>query len=291
MSPRRKESSDPLVLAWPTQLIFSAVTFAVTFVSILLLSEHIKAPDHGSAPVPPSAPSSAQAQVIAARAVPNPDSLPQATTYATISDAPTDVHQQDIPAGTVVHPLDRLPVFAEPGGPAIAVLPPQEISSDTWVPVVAAENGWVQVLLPSRPNGSTGWMSTQDNHLDTATTPYRVEVDRDAFRLHLFRDGHEIGTWTVGVGKPSAPTPTGRTFVMASIQDSRQTYSPVILPLGIHSTSHETFGGGPGTTGIHTWPTANVFGAQSSDGCIRIPADALHVLATTLPLGTPVLIH
>ncbi|WP_329060446.1 L,D-transpeptidase [Amycolatopsis sp. NBC_01480] len=259
--------------------------------SVLLLSEHIEARDDSSAAVTPTAPSNAQAQIIAARTVPNLGALPEATTYATTPGAPTDVNVQEIPAGTVVHPRDRVPVFAAPGGPAIAALPPQEISSDTWVPVIAAERGWVQVLLPSRPNGSTGWLSTQDNSLDTAHTPFRIEVDRATFRLHLFRDGNEIGTWTVGVGKSSAPTPAGRTFVMASIQDSHQTYSPVILPLGIHSTSHETFGGGPGTTGIHTWPAANVFGTPSSDGCIRVPADALRVLATTVPLGTPVFIR
>jgi lipoprotein-anchoring transpeptidase ErfK/SrfK len=291
MSRHRNEFRDPLALAWPTKIIISAVSFAVAFVTTLLLANHGDDLEDNSQAVAVPVPSITPVPVVAARSVPNLDALPQATTYATTPEAPADVNLQEIPAGTVVHPRARIPAFTEPGGPAFAVLPPQEISSDTWVPVIATESGWVQVLLPSRPNGSTGWLSTQDNGLDIAQTPFRIEVDRADFRLHLFRDGQEVGAWTVGVGKSSAPTPTGRTFVMASIQDSRQTYSPVILPLGIHSTSHETFGGGPGTTGIHTWPTANVFGTQSSDGCIRIPADALHVLATTVPLGTVVLIH
>ncbi|MEW2507648.1 L,D-transpeptidase [Amycolatopsis sp. NPDC047767] len=232
-----------------------------------------------------------QAVTVAPRAVPNFDSLPAATTFTTLTDAPADIDQQAVPSGTVVHPLESVPVYSEPGGQAIAVLPAQEIASDTWVPVVAQESGWVQVLLPSRPNSSTGWLSTQDQTLETAQTPYRIEVDRARFQLHLYRDDRQIGSWEVGVGKSATPTPAGRTFVMASVQDSRQTYSPVILPLGIHSNSYDTFGGGPGTTAIHTWPSSAVFGKQASDGCIRIPTDALHVLVTTVPLGTPVLIR
>lgn len=228
---------------------------------------------------------------VAPQPVAHPEALPEATTYTTIGDAPTDVNDADSPDGTVVHPQRPVPVYRAPGAPPFAALPTMEISSETWVPVVARENGWIQVLLPSRPNGSVGWLSTQDSSLTTARTPYRIDVNRAAFRLDLVRDGTTIATWTVGVGKDSAPTPPGRTFVMASLTDAKQTYSPVILPLGIHSTSHETFGGGPGTTGVHTWPDPHVFGTRSSDGCIRVPGDALHRLATEVPLGTPVLIH
>lgn len=238
-----------------------------------------------------SEPDTRTAPMIVPRAVAHLDSLPQATTYATLAGAPTDVNEADAPDGTVVHPQWPVPLYRAPGGVPFAVLPVREISSDTWVPVVARENGWVQVLLPSRPNGSVGWLSTQDTALTTSHTPFRIDVDRTAFRLTLTRDTTPIGTWTVGIGKESAPTPPGRTFVMASLTDPKQAYSPVILPLGIHSTSHETFGGGPGTTGIHTWPDPHVLGTRSSDGCIRVPADALQRLTTEVPLGTPVLIH
>ncbi|WP_432854911.1 L,D-transpeptidase [Amycolatopsis sp. CA-161197] len=264
----------------------SAVLFIGSFTVVFVYFEHHPVPISAAAPQ-----ATAQAPVAAAQAVPDLDALPDSTTYAKIPAAPPDGNQQAQPSGLVAHPRSRIPVFAAPGGPAIAALPTHEVSSDTWVPVVGQQAGWLQVLLPSRPNGSTGWLSTQDSQVDTATSPFLIEVDRSTFRLNLYDNGHQTASWTVGVGKPSAPTPSGRTFVLASIQDSKQTYSPVILPLGIHSTSHETFGGGPGTTGIHTWPTANVFGTGSSDGCIRVPTDALKKLAASVPLGTPVLIH
>jgi lipoprotein-anchoring transpeptidase ErfK/SrfK len=67
------------------------------------------------------------------------------------------------------------------------------------------------------------------------------------------------------------------------------TYSPLILPLGLHSNTLDTFGGGPGTVGLHGWPDPAVFGHAVSHGCVRVPADALRVLSR-VPLGSPVMI-
>ncbi|MET8848638.1 L,D-transpeptidase [Amycolatopsis sp. NPDC004625] len=235
-----------------------------------------------------------QAPVVAARAVPNPAVLPEASTFGTIPAAPQDTTAEEVPDGQVVHPTEPVPVFDQPGGPAIAVLPTTQLGSDTWVPVIAEEPGWVQVLLPSKPNGSTGWLSTQDSTLTTRSTTDRIVIDRAAFRLTLYRDHQQIGTWSVGVGTAAAPTPAGRTFVLASMTDTKQKFSPVIFPLGIHSATFSTYGGGPGTTGIHGWPTADVFGRPSSDGCIRVPAEALTTFTNPVdpvPIGTPVLIR
>lgn len=234
------------------------------------------------------------APVVAARVVPNLAGLPEASTFNTVANAPQDATAEEIPDGQLVHPTNPVPVFDQPGGAAIAVLPITQLGSDTWVPVIADEPGWVQVLLPSRPNGSTGWLSTQDTKLAIRSTTDRIVIDRAAFRLTLYRDHQQIGTWSVGVGTPAAPTPAGRTFVLASMTDAKQKFSPVIFPLGIHSTTFSTYGGGPGTTGIHGWPTTGVFGRPSSDGCIRVPANALATFTNPLdpvPIGTPVLIR
>ena len=96
--------------------------------------------------------------------------------------------------------------------------------------------------------------------------------------------------WKVGTGKPSAQTPAGRTFILASLHDEKSKFSKIILPLGAHSDTYTTYGGGPGTVGIHTWPTSEVYGQAGSDGCIRIPPDALQFISTEVPLGTTVLI-
>ena len=71
--------------------------------------------------------------------------------------------------------------------------------------------------------------------------------------------------------------------------DENQTYSPVVLPLGTHSPTHDTYGGGPGTVAIHTWPNADVYGQAISNGSILVPQDALDQLVE-VPLGTVVII-
>jgi L,D-transpeptidase catalytic domain len=212
--------------------------------------------------------------------------LPQSTTYTVIDGAPLDSVSGEPTDGTVVHPRREVVVYAAPGGAPIARLAPHQLG-DTWLPVIAQQPGWVQVLLPSRPNSSAGWVT--DDALDRAVTPYLIRVHLRSLSMELFRGGSRLGEWSVGIGKKSAPTPVGRTFLLGSFTDPKQNYSPVILPLGTHSPTLDSFGGGPGTVAIHTWPTATVFGTRSSDGCIRVPPDALNKLIE-VPLGTLVLV-
>jgi lipoprotein-anchoring transpeptidase ErfK/SrfK len=121
--------------------------------------------------------------------------------------------------------------------------------------------------------------------VETAQNDYVINVNRQAFSLELLKAGKSVGKWTIGTGKPEHATPQGRAYIMASIAETVNTYSPVVLPLSFHSDSLETFGGGPGTVGIHTWPNDSFVGKANSDGCIRVPTDALTRL-TKVPLGT-----
>jgi lipoprotein-anchoring transpeptidase ErfK/SrfK len=93
----------------------------------------------------------------------------------------------------------------------------------------------------------------------------------------------------VAIGAPGTPTPAGRTFLLASLAPAQPAYSPLILPLGLHSDSLSTFGGGPGTVALHGWPDRAVFGHAISNGCVRVPATALRVLSR-IPLGSSVMI-
>lgn len=277
----RAEHSLTKALAW-TGLVLIAIGL---FIMLFAKFSDVPCTSHST-----ESTTTAGHRPVVPRAISDLARLPRATTFDVIAGAPLDLNRGQAPRGHIVHPIKAIPVYSAPGGDAIAALPPKQITSDTWVPVIAEEPGWVQVLLPVRPNGATGWLSTQDTSLEHATSPYLITVERSVFRLSLHQGQRLLGRWTVGIGKPTAETPPGRTFVLASLIDPAQRFSPVILPLGTHSASHETFGGGPGTTGIHGWPSSDVFGKPSSDGCIRVPADALRLLSTEVPLGTPVLI-
>lgn len=212
--------------------------------------------------------------------------LTESTTHTRIDEAPIDDATTEATDGTIVHPVVPTAVFDEPNGDPIAKIGPKQLG-DTWLPVIDTEEGWTKILLPSKPNGSTGWLQTDG--LKRAVTQYEIRVHLTSMTLELIERGREVGSWTIGIGKSEAPTPVGRTFLLGSIVDPDQPYSPIILPLGTHSATLDTFGGGPGTVAIHTWPTSDVFGTRSSDGCIRVPEDALNRLKA-IPLGTLVLV-
>jgi lipoprotein-anchoring transpeptidase ErfK/SrfK len=157
---------------------------------------------------------------------------------------------------------------------------------------VQASPGWDRVLLPSRPNRATGWIFTGGTgrpRLEIRRSSYLIRVQIGARTLSVDDGGRSLGTWTVAVGAAGTPTPVGRTFLLALLAPPRPTYSPLILPLGLHSNALSTFGGGPGTVGLHGWPNPSVFGHAVSNGCVRVPAAALHLLSG-IPLGTLVLI-
>jgi len=218
--------------------------------------------------------------------------LPRATTFTSIPAAPLDPPPFAATSGLVVRPLTPQVVYAGPGKPPIGVLPASELGGPTWVPVVQTSPGWERVLLPSRPNRATGWIYTAGAaapRIDTRRSPYLVRIHVAARTLSVLVNGRSLGTWTVAVGEPRTPTPTGRTFVMALLAPPHPTYSPLILPLGFHSNTLTTFGGGPGTVGIHGWPNPSVFGRAVSHGCVRVPRAALTILSHA-PLGSLVLI-
>ena len=218
--------------------------------------------------------------------------LPRATTFARIPAAPPDQDPFAVTAGLVVHPLMPQIVYAGPGKRPIAVLPPTQLGAPTWVPVVQSSPGWDRVLLPSRPNRGTGWIftgGTEGSRLQVRRSAYLIRIVTGARKITVDDGGRPLGTWTVAVGAPRTPTPAGRTFLLALLAPAHPTYSPLILPLGLHSSALSTFGGGPGTVGLHGWPNPSVFGHAVSNGCVRVPAAALRVLSG-VPLGTLVLI-
>jgi lipoprotein-anchoring transpeptidase ErfK/SrfK len=216
--------------------------------------------------------------------------LPDATTFGTVLRAPQDPDPFGLETGVVLHPTAPRVVYARPGGPPVAALPTTELRSPTWVPVVQSQPGWDRILLPARPNRSTGWIYLGGGGaVQAAYSAYRIEINLAAYRLTVFDVGHRLGSWTVAVGAPGTPTPTGRTFLLASLSPEHPTYSPLILPLGLHSDTLSSYGGGPGTVGLHGWPEPAVFGHAVSHGCVRVPSAALRVLSR-VPLGTAVMI-
>jgi lipoprotein-anchoring transpeptidase ErfK/SrfK len=148
--------------------------------------------------------------------------------------------------------------------------------------------GWVNVYLPTRPNGSTAWI--HDWLLTLARNPYRVRVSRRAHTLTVWKGTSVVIRERVAVGRRAAPTPAGIFYISELLQqpNPRGTYGPYAFGLSAHSKVLFSFGGGPGQIGLHGTNRPRLLGSDASHGCVRVRNQAITRLARMLPLGTPV---
>ena len=94
------------------------------------------------------------------------------------------------------------------------------------------------------------------------------------------------------VGSAENPTPTGSFFVVDKLDTANGggAYGPYAFGLSAHSDTLTEFAGGDGQIGIHGTNDPSSLGQAVSHGCVRLPNDSVSLLATELPLGTPVVI-
>jgi lipoprotein-anchoring transpeptidase ErfK/SrfK len=193
-------------------------------------------------------------------------------------------------------------VYDAPGGKVVkSYANPWFVNGDETLPVplvfaaVAAPDAqgssdWVQVLLPTRPNGSSGWVRTAD--VSVVTTGYRIVVDRASHHLQAFNHGQLMFDDTVAVGAPETPTPAGEYYVIALLKapNPNGVYGPYAYGLSGHSEVLDSFAGGDAEIGIHGNNDPSVLGTDITHGCVRMSNDLITKLVDVLPLGTPVTI-
>jgi lipoprotein-anchoring transpeptidase ErfK/SrfK len=149
-------------------------------------------------------------------------------------------------------------------------------------------DGWVRVLLPVRPNGSSGWVRASNVAIHAVT--YSVKVEKRAHQITVLDRGAVLYRGPVAVGKPTTPTPTGRYYVRVLIQapNPHTVYGPYAYGLSSHSDALSNFDGGDAEIGLHGNDDALALGHDVTHGCIRMDNAEIATLAALLPLGTPV---
>jgi lipoprotein-anchoring transpeptidase ErfK/SrfK len=157
--------------------------------------------------------------------------------------------------------------------------------------VRGTRGNWVHVYLPTRPNGSLGWVRARA--VKMYSNRYRIVVRLRAHRLQLWRKRHLIATYPVATGTRSTPTPRGLYYIVELLQPSNPggSYGPYSFGLSAHSNVLQTFAGGDGRVGLHGTNEPGLIGSSVSHGCIRLRNAAVRRLAQMLPLGTPVLVR
>ena len=223
---------------------------------------------------------------------------------AAVSTTTTATPCQELSAGNstvaTAKNVGDLAIYAQPGDatPVTTMANPRLINNDPSAqsPLTflvkdipeAQKCAWVEVYLPVRPNGSTGWVKHAD--LEYAINPYRIEVGLNEFSLKVFKDDKKVEDIKVGVARGNTPTPGGLYFTTELIKTSNPegSYGPYAFGLSGFSDTLTTFNGGPGQLGIHGTNEPAAIGTQVSHGCIRMSNADITRLAQTLPLGTPV---
>ena len=165
--------------------------------------------------------------------------------------------------------------------------------SRTVLPVLGRggrDDAWLRVLLPGRPNGHAGWISTHRTH--TTATPWRLRVALSSRRVIVFRDGRVIRSFPAIVGKRSTPTPRGRFFIEEALSLSRhEPGAPFALATSARSNALQEFDGGPGQIALHGRAhLSGDLGSAASHGCVRLRGRAITWLARRIGAGVPITI-
>jgi lipoprotein-anchoring transpeptidase ErfK/SrfK len=186
-----------------------------------------------------------------------------------------------------------VPVFGRPGGRKRVELSTYDALGSRRVLLVVARRGprWLEVRLPLRPNGVTGWVRTRS--VELRRNRWRAVVSLSKRRLTLLHDGTVVRRYTVGVGAGATPTPTGLYAVTDRILtgDPSGAYGPVAFGLSGFSDVIHRFNGGPGQIAIHGTNESWTIGQAASLGCVHVSDSTIMSLYPDLQLGTPVLIR
>ena len=149
---------------------------------------------------------------------------------------------------------------------------------------------WLRVMLPGRPNGSTGWIRRAGTR--QRLTGWYIHVSTAARRLWIYDWGRLVRSFSAVVGKASTPTPTGRFFVEETVvMPASEPGGPYALALSGRSDVLRRFDGGPGQIAIHGRDgLGGTPGQAQSHGCMRLTTSNIDWLAARIVPGTPVTI-
>jgi hypothetical protein len=152
---------------------------------------------------------------------------------------------------------------------------------------LASGQTWIQVELPARPNGQTGWVPRSALETLHTVNGYLL-VDRSTLRATLFRDSRAIFSAPIGVGKASTVTPPGNFYVMEKLVTLNDpAYGPYALGTSAYAPTLSEWPGG-GVVGIHGTDEPQLIPGRPSHGCIRMRNANITRLWSLIAVGTPI---
>ncbi|GEM_PF-2715446 len=173
----------------------------------------------------------------------------------------------------------------------IALFPAQNEFSDRYTFRVWEEHQndsgdiWYRVQLPLR-SPTEGWIPA--SQVVVTSHQKRFVIDTSAHTATLHEREEVLGTWRVGIGKTSTPTPLGNFYLWTKWEKNvNSVYGRGVLGLSTHSEALPGWPGG-GRIGIHGTFRTSDLARNISHGCIRMLNKELDALWNLLPLGMPI---
>jgi lipoprotein-anchoring transpeptidase ErfK/SrfK len=247
---------------------------------------------------PASGPAPAAAAPVASRPVvePRPAAFLTAAPSPPAAAEPEPAPVPANPGRLVVRPRagGQVVVRARPRGPVVARLGARtEFGSPTTLLVSERRGRWLGVVTTHVPNGRLGWIDSRADALATSTTRVRVTIDLSARRLVVRRGDRVLRRTTVGIGRPSSPTPVGRFAVTDKLPGARygSYYGCCILALSAHQPNLPAGWTGGDRIAVHGTNDPGSIGAAASAGCPRARDADLRYLMRVVPLGAPVTVR
>ena len=185
----------------------------------------------------------------------------------------------------------RVPLRTSPGGKVVKTLGARTpFGSPTVLAVFARRGAWAGVSTPLLPDGRLGWVKLDRSRLRPGWTRYSIDVNVSSKVARLRLAGHALRSFSVTVGAPASPTPTGR---FAITDTFRGGLNPAYgcCAMATSATQSHLPSGWLGGNRIAIHGTTGPLGGALSHGCIRASNSDVDALVRRVGPGTPVVIH
>jgi lipoprotein-anchoring transpeptidase ErfK/SrfK len=180
---------------------------------------------------------------------------------------------------------------SRPGGPVIARLERRTPFGSPQVLWVRRLSGaWLGVVSVLAGNHRLGWIPAAAASL--TRTDWEIGVDLNRRQVVVLDGGQIVRRFTVAIGAPASPTPTGAFAVTDRLNTGDPTgpYGCCILALSAVAPHAIQDWSGGNRIAIHSTPETTTIGQPVSHGCLRLTLPEGRWLIDHIPLGTPTVI-
>ncbi|MGI8711801.1 MAG: L,D-transpeptidase [Solirubrobacteraceae bacterium] len=156
--------------------------------------------------------------------------------------------------------------------------------------VVKLSGAWLGVISNLAGNNRVGWIPASAASL--SRVDWELKASLAARELTVLHNGKAIRHYSIAIGAPTAPTPTGRFAVTdrLSTGDPTGPYGCCILALSAQAPHAIQDWSGGNRIAVHSTPETDSIGHPVSHGCMRLTLAEGRWLLAHIPLGTPAVV-